>query len=74
MGLTRQTLSRLEMAESVPTWPTVQLLAAALGVDYAAFAEPALHPPEEEAPRPRGRPRKSDASPEPATAKKGKKE
>jgi transcriptional regulator with XRE-family HTH domain len=61
-GLTRQTVSRLEMGKSVPTWPTVQLLAAALGVDYVAFADPDLQPPAEEGPRPRGRPRKT-ASP-----------
>jgi transcriptional regulator with XRE-family HTH domain len=58
-GLTRQTLSRLEMGESVPTWPTVQLLARALGVDCAAFIDPALQPPDAEPSRPRGRPRKA---------------
>lgn len=36
-GVTRQTLSRLEMGESVPTWPTVQALARALGLDCTAF-------------------------------------
>jgi transcriptional regulator with XRE-family HTH domain len=65
-GLTRQTVSRLEMGKSVPTWPTVQRLVAALGVDYAAFADPSLQPPAEQPPRPRGRPRKE---PPPATKK-----
>jgi transcriptional regulator with XRE-family HTH domain len=59
-GLTRQTLSRLEMGESVPSWPTVQLLAAALGVDCTSFLDPNLKPPEEKPARPRGRPRKSE--------------
>jgi transcriptional regulator with XRE-family HTH domain len=36
-GVTRQTLSRLEMGDSVPNWPTVQALARALGVDCTAF-------------------------------------
>jgi transcriptional regulator with XRE-family HTH domain len=36
-GVTRQTLSRLEMGESVPSWPTVQALAKALGVSCEAF-------------------------------------
>lgn len=70
-GLTRQTLSRLEMGQSVPTWPTVQLLAAALGVDCTAFASPSLQAPnaEEPAPRPRGRPKKGGASEPSAEAK-----
>jgi transcriptional regulator with XRE-family HTH domain len=72
-GVTRQTLSRLEMGESAPTWPTVQLLAIALGVDCSAFVDPGLQPPEEEPTRPRGRPRKDApaATTEPAP-KKGK--
>jgi transcriptional regulator with XRE-family HTH domain len=75
-GLTRQTLSRLEMGESVPTWPTVQLLAAALGVDCTAFVDPALQPPAAEPSRKAGRPRKdADAAPsaKPAAAAKAKK-
>jgi transcriptional regulator with XRE-family HTH domain len=36
-GVTRQTLSRLEMGASVPSWPTVQALAKALGVSTEAF-------------------------------------
>lgn len=70
-GLTRQTLSRLEMGESVPTWPTVQLLAAALGVDCTAFVDPALQPPDAEPARKPGRPRKDTAANtgKPTTAK-----
>jgi transcriptional regulator with XRE-family HTH domain len=73
-GLTRQTLSRLEMGVSVPSWPTVQLLAAALGVDCTSFLDPSVKPPALEPARPRGRPRK-DAGPaeEKPAAKKGKK-
>jgi transcriptional regulator with XRE-family HTH domain len=36
-GLPRQTVSRLEKGSSVPSWPTVQALARALGVDCTAF-------------------------------------
>jgi transcriptional regulator with XRE-family HTH domain len=60
-GVTRQTLSRLEMGDSVPSWPTVQALARALGVNCLAFViegegsglstAPAAAPR-----RPRGRP------------------
>jgi transcriptional regulator with XRE-family HTH domain len=57
-GLTRQTLSRLEMGESVPTWPTVQLLARALGVDCTSFVDPNLQTPSDEPTRARGRPRR----------------
>jgi transcriptional regulator with XRE-family HTH domain len=57
-GLTKQALSRLELGEREPTWQTVQLLAAALGVDCRAFVDPGLQPPPEEPARPRGRPRK----------------
>jgi transcriptional regulator with XRE-family HTH domain len=63
-GLTRQTLSRLEMGESVPTWPTVQLLARVLGVDCTAFIDPSLQPPTSEPARPRGRPKKAESQAE----------
>ena len=73
-GLTRQTLSRLEMGESVPTWPTVQLLASVLGVDCTAFIDPSLQPPAIEPARPRGRPKKADhAEAEKPAAKKTRK-
>lgn len=71
-GLTRQTFSRLEMGQSVPTWPTVQLLARALGVDCTAFIDPALQLLEAESARPKGRPRKDAGQGEPPPAKKSK--
>jgi transcriptional regulator with XRE-family HTH domain len=60
-GLTKQALYRLEQGDSEPTWQTVQLLAAALGVDCRSFIDPDLQPPPQEPARPRGRPRKTDA-------------
>jgi transcriptional regulator with XRE-family HTH domain len=36
-GMSRQMLSKLVLGKSVPTWPTVQALAAGLGVDCTAF-------------------------------------
>jgi transcriptional regulator with XRE-family HTH domain len=70
-GLTKQTISRLEMGESVPTWPTVQLIALALRLDYGALADPSLQLPEEKPAAPRGRPRKS-AEATPAKKRKQK--
>jgi transcriptional regulator with XRE-family HTH domain len=61
-GLTKQALSRLELGEREPTWVTVQLLAAALGVDCREFVDPGLKPPAPEPPRPPGRPRKGQAA------------
>jgi transcriptional regulator with XRE-family HTH domain len=43
-GLSKQTLSRLEM-DTVPSWPTVQALARALGVSVAAFEPGETSPP-----------------------------
>jgi transcriptional regulator with XRE-family HTH domain len=45
-GLTRQTLSRLEMGDRDPTWGTVQLLALALAVDCREFRDPSITLPE----------------------------
>jgi ParB-like chromosome segregation protein Spo0J len=59
--LTKQALSRLELGEREPTWHTVRLLAAGLGVDCREFVDPSLQPPETEPARPRGRPKKPDA-------------
>jgi transcriptional regulator with XRE-family HTH domain len=61
-GLTRQTVSRLEMGDRDPTWGTVQLLALALGADFREFADPDVKLPDVTAPA-RGRPPKPDASP-----------
>jgi DNA-binding XRE family transcriptional regulator len=71
-GVTRQTLSRLEMGDSEPSWTTVQMLALALGVDCTALADPNLQAPAAEPPRPRGRPRKS-ATESPKKDAKGRK-
>jgi transcriptional regulator with XRE-family HTH domain len=57
-GLSKQALSNLEAGNREPTWQTVQLLAAALGVDCRSFVDPNLSLPEEEPAAPRGRPKK----------------
>ena len=61
-GLTTQGLSRLEKGGREPTWGTVQLLAAALGVSCEEFTGP-VNLPEQEPARKPGRP------PKPAAAK-----
>src|SRR5262245_51145640 len=74
-GLTRQTLSRLEMGDRDPTWGTVQLLALALAVDCHEFRDPGITLPDvgphksideangqTEPKRPRSRPRKAPAA------------
>jgi transcriptional regulator with XRE-family HTH domain len=58
-GITKQALSRLEKGGREPTWGTVQLLAAALGVSCEAFTQPVQLPAVEPS-RPPGRPRKAD--------------
>jgi len=58
IGLTRQAVYQLESGQSEPLWTTVQLLAAALAVDYAVFADLALKLPDSTPNKPRGRPRK----------------
>ena len=65
-GLSKQALSRLELGDNEPTWATVQLLAAALGVDCRAFADPNVKPPPAAEPKPRGRPRKARSGARPA--------
>jgi transcriptional regulator with XRE-family HTH domain len=56
-GLSKQALSRLEAGDNEPTWNTVQLLAAALGVSCEEFLDPGIKPPGAKT-KPRGRPRK----------------
>jgi transcriptional regulator with XRE-family HTH domain len=60
-GLSKQAISRLELGDNKPTWETVQLLSAALGVDCRQFADPSVKPPPAVEGRPRGRPRKASA-------------
>jgi transcriptional regulator with XRE-family HTH domain len=62
-GLSKQSLSRLELGMREPAWDTVQRLALALGVDYAAFADPNLTLPEPKPSRGPGRPSKVEAPP-----------
>jgi transcriptional regulator with XRE-family HTH domain len=54
-GLTKQTLSRLEMGAAQPSWETVQLLAAALDVECTVFLDPGLTLPAAPPPAWRGR-------------------
>lgn len=68
-GISKQVLSYLAAGLRDPSWSTVQRLAAGLGVDCRELADPelAVLPVElaETASRPRGRPRKESATPEP---------
>jgi transcriptional regulator with XRE-family HTH domain len=68
-GVSRQAVSQLENGDSVPTWPTVQLIALALGLNCSVFVDPTLQLPEEKPTAPRGRPKKPAGAP----AKKRKK-
>ena len=56
-GVTKQTISRLELGETQPSWDTVQLLARALGAEVTAFVTLPAELPATEKP-PRGRPKK----------------
>jgi transcriptional regulator with XRE-family HTH domain len=72
-GLSKQALSNLEAGNREPTWQTVQLLAAALGVDCTSFVDPTLKMPEETPAAAHGRPRKSKPTPAKKTkTRKGK--
>jgi len=69
-GLTKQAISRLESEPNrEPTWSTVQLLAAALGVSCEEFLDPAVSERVDAAPPPgkRGRPPKATPTTPPAT-------
>src|SRR5437870_4807619 len=67
-GITKQSLSRLELGETQPSWDTVQKLAIALGVDCQEFIDPSLRTPSKQSPaRPRGRPSKAAPATAPAT-------
>src|SRR4051794_15877734 len=65
-GVSKGTVAALEQGAYDATWPTVQALAAALGVDCGAFGAVAIPAP----PTPRGRPRKdAGAGEKPAEVK-----
>jgi transcriptional regulator with XRE-family HTH domain len=59
-GLSKQTLSKLEMGDRDPSWTTVRLLAHVLGVSVTAFEAGELPLPEPKPPARRGRPRRAD--------------
>jgi transcriptional regulator with XRE-family HTH domain len=60
-GVSKQTISRLELGTTQPSWDTVQLLAVALGVEVGAFVTRPPVAPATEPPKARGRPRKAPA-------------
>ncbi len=72
-GLSKQTLSQLELGRYEPSWQTVQLLCKALGVTCEAFADAGLQLPEQQHANPPGRPRKATVDVEsPGERKKGR--
>ena len=74
-GLHLGAVFKLEQGRREPTWATVQLLAAALAVDFRAFADPNVRPPSAaDVPpcRPRGRPKREQAAGLPPAQEKPK--
>ena len=71
-GISKQSLSRLELGETQPSWETVQRLATALGVDCRQFEDPSIALPERAASRGRGRPPKASPSTVPTSKRKRK--
>jgi hypothetical protein len=71
--LHRQGIAKLENGEREPAWGTVRALAKALGVNCSEFESEEEETVQEE-PKPRGRPKKTEASPTKATAAKKRKE
>jgi transcriptional regulator with XRE-family HTH domain len=59
-GVSKQTLSRLEMGATQPSWETVQALARGLGVEVGAFVTEAARQAPPEPAKARGRPRKRE--------------
>jgi transcriptional regulator with XRE-family HTH domain len=59
-GLSKQSISRLELGTTQPSWDTVQALATALGVEVGEFVTRAkdAKPTASIPPKPRGRPAK----------------
>ncbi len=74
-GISGAAISLLESGQTIPTWPTVQLLARALEVGCDDLQDEALElPAPSPPPRPRGRPRKAESEPEaPAEKPAGRK-
>ena len=69
VGVSTNTVARLERGENTPSWPTVVALAQALGVSCEDFMkEPEPQPTEKAGP---GRPKK-EAEPEPEKPKRGR--
>jgi transcriptional regulator with XRE-family HTH domain len=60
-GMHKFGIAKLERGEREPSWATVKTLAKALGVNCLAFEGDDEGDQREEAPRPRGRPKKSNA-------------
>jgi transcriptional regulator with XRE-family HTH domain len=71
-GLTRQAVSNRLAGERQPNWETVQRLAAALGLDYRWFADPAIQAEVAAAPpaKGRGRPAKDEPATKPEAGRK----
>jgi transcriptional regulator with XRE-family HTH domain len=67
-GLSRATLSALEMSEREPSWETVQRLAAALDVACEVFKDPGIQLPEVTLRKP-GRPHKEPTQRKPRKKK-----
>jgi transcriptional regulator with XRE-family HTH domain len=57
-GVSKQTLSGLELGLNEPSWATVQRIAAALGTDCRAFADAGIQQEIETAKKPAAKPRK----------------
>src|SRR5438093_2175652 len=64
-GLSRESVSKLEMGDREPGWETVQLISRVLGVACTDFIDPSIEPPIVPPQRTPGRPAK------PATAAQG---
>jgi transcriptional regulator with XRE-family HTH domain len=71
-GLHKQSVSRLEQDEYSPTWPTVQALAKALGVNSLAFEGTVEPSPKTKQPARRGRPPKAPPPPAEPSGEKRK--
>jgi transcriptional regulator with XRE-family HTH domain len=72
-GLSKSSLSLLELGKRIPNWDTVQRLAKALGLGCNAFEDPNLDLPEDVTLREPGRPKAEGPQPKkPRGKRKGK--